>query len=108
MNRIAMYAFFVPLLFALTLIVTNVAKQSAHDSEVEADTSGNIAATMTAGQTSHEISSVEGSIVGVASVVDGDTIEVLGTRIRLHGIDAPESGQFCIADGNKYRPAFPK
>ena len=29
-------------------------------------------------------------IVGVAMVVDGDTIDVAGTRIRLHGIDAPE------------------
>jgi endonuclease YncB( thermonuclease family) len=33
------------------------------------------------------------SIVGVASVVDGDTIEVHGARIRMHGIDAPESRQ---------------
>lgn len=32
-------------------------------------------------------------IVGRASVVDGDTIEIHGTRIRLSGVDAPESGQ---------------
>jgi len=32
---------------------------------------------------------------GVASVIDGDTVEIRGTRIRLHGIDAPESGQLC-------------
>lgn len=32
---------------------------------------------------------------GVASVVDGDTIIVGGTRIRLHGIDAPELKQTC-------------
>ncbi|WP_439580407.1 thermonuclease family protein [Elioraea sp.] len=35
-------------------------------------------------------------IQGVASVVDGDTIEIHGTRIRLHGIDAPESAQRCL------------
>ncbi|MBF9234613.1 thermonuclease family protein [Microvirga alba] len=34
-------------------------------------------------------------IAGQASVIDGDTIEIAGTRIRLHGIDAPESGQIC-------------
>jgi endonuclease YncB( thermonuclease family) len=34
-------------------------------------------------------------IVGQASVVDGDTIEIHGVRIRLQGIDAPESRQVC-------------
>jgi endonuclease YncB( thermonuclease family) len=35
------------------------------------------------------------SIVGVAHVVDGDTISIGETRIRLEGIDAPEAGQTC-------------
>jgi endonuclease YncB( thermonuclease family) len=34
-------------------------------------------------------------IVGVASVIDADTIEIHGERIRLFGIDAPESCQTC-------------
>ena len=42
-------------------------------------------------------------VVGVASVIDGDTLEIHGKRIRLHGIDAPESGQFCDKDGKQYR-----
>ncbi|MCV2890671.1 thermonuclease family protein [Ruegeria aquimaris] len=36
-----------------------------------------------------------GEVDGRASVIDGDTIEIRGIRIRLHGIDAPESGQSC-------------
>ena len=38
---------------------------------------------------------VDPDLQGVASVIDGDTIEIHGTRIRLNGIDAPESGQRC-------------
>lgn len=37
---------------------------------------------------------------GPARAIDGDTLEVEGTRIRLHGIDAPETRQNCTtADG---------
>ncbi|MDR5907872.1 thermonuclease family protein [Franzmannia qiaohouensis] len=47
----------------------------------------------------------EGSVTqGVASVIDGDTLEIHNSRIRLHGIDAPESGQVCIeGDGSAWR-----
>src|SRR3954449_9313924 len=37
-------------------------------------------------------------LIGQASVIDGDTIEIHGTRIRLWGIDAPESAQLCRND----------
>ena len=34
-------------------------------------------------------------LAGKVRVVDGDTLDVGGTRVRLHGIDAPERDQPC-------------
>lgn len=43
-------------------------------------------------------------LVGVASVIDADTLEIRGVRIRLHGIDAPESRQSCTrGSGDAWR-----
>ncbi|MCZ6770973.1 MAG: hypothetical protein O7G83_03160 [Proteobacteria bacterium] len=35
-------------------------------------------------------------------VIESDTLEIAGQRIRFHGIDAPEAGQSCIADGARW------
>ena len=42
-------------------------------------------------------------VAGRASVIDGDTIDIHGTRIRLSGIDTPERGQSCERAGKAYR-----
>jgi len=35
-------------------------------------------------------------IVGIPLIVDGDTVEIDGKKIRLDGIDAPETDQVCL------------
>jgi endonuclease YncB( thermonuclease family) len=45
-----------------------------------------------------------GAVVrGRAHVVDADTLDVAGVRIRLHGIDAPERDQSCTRSGQAWR-----
>ncbi len=38
---------------------------------------------------------IAADVTGVIRVVDGDTFDVGAIRVRLHGIDAPESDQTC-------------
>ena len=56
-----------------------------------------VAAILCAGTGSREnrTHTIQGEIGGSAKVVDGDTVVVNATRIRLEGIDAPEAGQTC-------------
>lgn len=40
-------------------------------------------------------------VAGTARIIDGDTLVIGDTIIRLHGIDAAETGQRCIGDSHK-------
>ena len=42
------------------------------------------------------------TLSGQARVVDGDTFAIAGERIRLNGIDAPETRQTCTRDGRPW------
>ena len=42
-------------------------------------------------------------VTGIAYVTDGDTVKINNTRIRLHGIDAPERNQECEKYGQEWR-----
>ena len=56
----------------------------------------------TAPQTRAESSGT--TLVGRASVIDGDTIRIHGERVRFNGIDAPETTQLCRdGSGKSYR-----
>jgi endonuclease YncB( thermonuclease family) len=43
------------------------------------------------------------TLTGIPKITDGDTIRIGSTRIRLHGIDAPEAKQTCTSDGKDWR-----
>lgn len=43
------------------------------------------------------------ALTGRATVIDADTLEIRGTRIRLHAMDAPESSQPCFVGDDAVR-----
>ncbi|OWL93483.1 nuclease [Deinococcus indicus] len=52
--------------------------------------------------TSIAAAQVPASVTGIPTVTDGDTLVIRGVKVRLHGIDAPESSQQCLRAGQSY------
>jgi endonuclease YncB( thermonuclease family) len=44
------------------------------------------------------VSGVRAEVQGIVRVIDGDTLDVGDARIRLYGIDAPETDQSCVRE----------
>ena len=42
------------------------------------------------------------TINGKPRIIDGDTIHIKSNKIRLHGIDAPETKQTCEVDNKDW------
>jgi len=42
------------------------------------------------------------TLVGRASVIDGDSVSIGAENVRFHGVDAPEATQMCEASGKRY------
>ena len=42
------------------------------------------------------------TLSGPARAIDGDTLDMRGVHVRLHGIDAPEDGQSCWSGGHHW------
>lgn len=45
---------------------------------------------------------VPATMTGIPTVTDGDTLQIRGVKVRLFGIDAPESSQTCTRAGKVY------
>jgi endonuclease YncB( thermonuclease family) len=45
-----------------------------------------------------QFAALAADLIGQATVIDGDTLEIHGARIRMWGIDASESSQLCRGD----------
>lgn len=79
-------------------------QRSSYAKRTWAALAGAAAVLWSLGQDTKAYSPVEPVIAGDAIVIDGDTLEIGGRRIRLEGIDAPEMAQSCrTSSGSPWR-----
>lgn len=95
MDRTAIMAVFVPAALAIIFIAQQPTDPAEVPNEHRAsDRSKNLVA--------HPTPPLQ-PVVGPATIIDGDTIRIGSDRIRLHGIDAPESKQVCYQNRIAYK-----
>ena len=96
-NRIATFAFVIPLVFTLGLLIW---KKSDFPSSNGQNPVTSV--TVYSEEPNSTVTKKTTNIVGLAKIIDGDTIDLNGNRIRVNGIDAPESRQTCNMAGKTY------
>ena len=87
---------------ALLWVANSVGVFGGDDSPASGATSVSQSSTIAGGDSfeTRPREAIQADVAGRARVIDGDTIEVQSARIRLFGIDAPESAQSC-REGNR-------
>lgn len=83
-------------------------RRAPHSARLGSASTRTIGAVLAALLMTHDAGAAE-PIIGQASVIDGDTIEIAGERVQLNSVDAPEEWQVCLdergaAARNRPRP----
>jgi endonuclease YncB( thermonuclease family) len=98
MDKVGVLAFSIPAVFAAVLLMSKIERHAeVGPTEATAVASQSSEDSLAKGQAPAPNLPKEDTLVGRASVIDGDTIEMRGRRIRLNAIDAPEASQTCRA-----------
>lgn len=78
-------------------------RRAPHSARLGSASTRTIGAVLAALLMTHDAGAAE-PIIGQASVIDGDTIEIAGERVQLNSVDAPEEWQVCLDErGADYR-----
>lgn len=99
MDKVGILTFAIVTAFAAVLLVSNMGRHAdvspTETAVVASRSSGDPLANKQAPTTDLPKG---GTLVGSASVIDGDTIEIHGQRVRLKAVDAPKAAQTCTAE----------